>query len=214
MAENLKSELDVKPSENELRLIRKSISAERSKTRVCDDPNKSSKSIRKTCPVCEKSPVVTNFYGPGVCHNCRCFFMRISLDTGRLKCSKKGECDVKQQNKNFKSCKKCRFDKCINVGMEFKRMRNINHLKKNPTCEVCRSKSFVGVHYGLDMCIKCAKWYSGIQKKSLIKRFKCSKNGNGSTNKCDQNENYDIKKCSKCRHDKLIRLTQNAKFFL
>ena len=72
------------------------------------------------CKIC-KSPKATihNFYGAtSVCHSCRGFFMR-SVHSGLYKVFCQGHASKCQINSNNrKSCKKCRYEKCLEVGMK------------------------------------------------------------------------------------------------
>ena len=73
------------------------------------------------CRVCDQvGGSKWNFYGANdICHSCRGFFMR-SVQTFAYKTFHEKQCNSKCviQSKSRKSCKKCRFDKCLSVGMK------------------------------------------------------------------------------------------------
>ena len=73
------------------------------------------------CRVCDQvDGSKWNFYGAnGICHSCRGFFMR-SVQTFSYKTFHQKQCNSKCviQSKSRKSCKRCRFDKCLSVGMK------------------------------------------------------------------------------------------------
>ena len=79
------------------------------------------------CKIC-KSPKATihNFYGAtSVCHSCRGFFMR-SVHSGLYKVFCQGhasKCEINSNNR--KSCKKCRFEKCLKVGMKIAYVKSL-----------------------------------------------------------------------------------------
>ena len=75
------------------------------------------------CRVC-KSAVSSNHKHYGInfiCHSCRAFFMR-SVKSSSFKVFKHnaspGQCVI--DSKTRQSCKKCRFEYCVNVGMKIK----------------------------------------------------------------------------------------------
>ena len=92
---------------------------------------------KKVCAVCA---VISDnhhiHYGALVCFSCRAFFRRAhskvesgssDADGSGVKspnyvCKKDGKCDI--ADKNRKKCQRCRYDKCISVGMDPKQVRN------------------------------------------------------------------------------------------
>ena len=79
------------------------------------------------CKVC-KSPKATthNYYGAtSVCQSCRGFFMRsVQSELYKVFCQVHGKtCEI--NSKNRKSCKKCRFEKCLQVGMKTSYVKSI-----------------------------------------------------------------------------------------
>ena len=79
------------------------------------------------CKVC-KSPKATNhnYYGASsVCQSCRGFFMRsVQSELYKVFCQFHAKnCEI--NSKNRKSCKKCRFEKCLQVGMKTSYVKSI-----------------------------------------------------------------------------------------
>ena len=79
------------------------------------------------CKIC-KSPKATshNFFGAtSVCRSCRGFFLR-SVQSGLYKVFCQGhaaKCEINSNNR--KSCKKCRFEKCLEVGMKIAYVKSL-----------------------------------------------------------------------------------------
>ena len=70
-----------------------------------------------TCRIC-KTPTANNHnhYGSSsVCHSCRAFFMRSVKSNKYIDFVHNEECVI--DSKTRKSCKRCRFDTCLQVGM-------------------------------------------------------------------------------------------------
>lgn len=70
------------------------------------------------CEVCHRQAGKHNYYGGKVCTSCRAFFRR-SVQSGRhpdFKCDQVNECKI--DSKSWKSCQKCRFQKCLSAGMK------------------------------------------------------------------------------------------------
>ena len=86
--------------------------------------------LKMNCNVCcENVGKVWNSYGgENICQSCRVFFFR-SVQNSAHKTFEKEKCESRCviQSKNRKSCKKCRFRKCISVGMK------VMYVKKNQT---------------------------------------------------------------------------------
>ena len=88
------------------------------------------------CRVCDQEGATKwNFYGvDSICHSCRGFFMR-SVQTSDFKTFHKKQCNSKCviESKSRKSCKKCRFEKCLSVGMKinFVKSQEQKRLQKN-----------------------------------------------------------------------------------
>ena len=79
------------------------------------------------CKVC-KSPKATNhnYYGASsVCQSCRGFLMRsVQSELYKVFCQVHAKsCEI--NSKNRKSCKKCRFEKCLQVGMKTSYVKSI-----------------------------------------------------------------------------------------
>ncbi|KAI6178537.1 Nuclear receptor domain-containing protein [Aphelenchoides besseyi] len=82
---------------------------------------------RELCVVCgDKS---SGFhYSVQSCEGCKGFFRRSVQRNCTYKCSRDGQCLVDRSNRN--RCQKCRFDKCINAGMNRDTVRNDRARKK------------------------------------------------------------------------------------
>ena len=72
------------------------------------------------CKVCNSFKVCGhNHYGADcICHSCRGFFLRAVQSSYYqiFQHNKNNNCII--DSKNRKSCKKCRFEKCLEVGMK------------------------------------------------------------------------------------------------
>ena len=77
------------------------------------------------CEVCNEVTNAHIHYGGRVCHPCRAFFRRKSLQSAQFgkaiekpckNIDKPGRCIIARKNRN--SCKSCRFEKCIFIGMK------------------------------------------------------------------------------------------------
>ncbi|KAF8353973.1 nhr-1 [Pristionchus pacificus] len=73
------------------------------------------------CAVC--SDLATGYhYGVASCNGCKTFFRRTIVSEQTFICQYNGNCDV---NKNIRcACRHCRFNKCIQVGMDAKAIQN------------------------------------------------------------------------------------------
>lgn len=71
-----------------------------------------------SCKVCERPKATKyNHYGAtNICGSCRAFFMRASQSDLYKTFFHAFECVINAQNR--RSCKKCRFEKCLDVGMK------------------------------------------------------------------------------------------------
>ena len=69
------------------------------------------------CLVCGSSAGKHNYYGARTCISCRGFFRRSvqSQQYHLFVCSTDSSCNL--ESKSRKCCKKCRFEKCLNIGM-------------------------------------------------------------------------------------------------
>nr|ASL70486.1 nuclear receptor [Brachionus rotundiformis] len=173
---------------------------------------KSSYCNSNICPVCESLESKTSIYGPDVCINCRSFFKRTYPIRESLECETNGRCNCVGLRI---ACRKCRFKKCLSVGMRFKvgrrgrPLRAYNRWPSAPEGSICVgceiSDSTVRYHYGKLMCIKCAKWYSGCRYDVLkVKRFKCINTDPIYQNRCYELFGAELNRCSKCRYEKII----------
>ena len=80
-----------------------------------------------SCNVCcETVTKVWNSYGgENICQSCRVFFFR-SVQSSAYKTFEKQKCELgcMIQSKNRKSCKTCRFQKCVSIGMKVTYVRS------------------------------------------------------------------------------------------
>ena len=68
------------------------------------------------CRVCTTTKCVGIHYGSITCRNCAKFFVSHILNYNSLKCKNNFNCNITFINKN--KCSKCRYDKCVNIGMK------------------------------------------------------------------------------------------------
>lgn len=71
------------------------------------------------CVICGDTATAYKFYGASsVCYSCRIFFRRVVSSTQKLTCSstdKTSKCAINKVTRSH--CKKCRYDKCLLVGL-------------------------------------------------------------------------------------------------
>ena len=82
-------------------------------------------------------------YGGICCYSCRAFFRRAHQSTKRpnFECKSGGNCQITVKNR--RKCQKCRYEKCLNIGMDprwvltsdQKKVRFRNYLKKKVVVE-------------------------------------------------------------------------------
>ena len=82
-------------------------------------------------------------YGGICCYSCRAFFRRAHQNTKRpnFECKSGGNCQITVKNR--RKCQKCRYEKCVNIGMDprwvltsdQKKVRFRNYLKKKVVVE-------------------------------------------------------------------------------
>ncbi|CAG2165430.1 unnamed protein product, partial [Oppiella nova] len=76
------------------------------------------------------------------CDSCKSFFRRTALKNKPLYCISDGKCDIKSHPRNI--CQKCRYDKCLLVGMRKELIQNtwknqlISDTKHNDTSDVTK----------------------------------------------------------------------------
>ena len=97
------------------------------------------------CNVCYQNvdKIWNSYGGENICQSCRVFFYR-SVQSSAYKTFEKQKCETECviESKNRKSCKICRFQKCVSVGMK------VSYVKTNEIQEV--EKPF-GMEFTLDM---------------------------------------------------------------
>jgi hypothetical protein len=76
--------------------------------------------ISDVCPICGNAANKHKYYGGRVCHSCRAFFRRYVIleykNTVNNKCTRGGRCIIIAKSK--RSCRSCRFNKCLKAGMK------------------------------------------------------------------------------------------------
>lgn len=70
------------------------------------------------CKVCGEPAAKHIHYGAVTCFSCRAFFRRSiqNTSTKTYTCRKSGQCDISLKTR--KNCQKCRYDRCLAVGMK------------------------------------------------------------------------------------------------
>ena len=94
-----------------------------------------------SCKVCERPKATKyNHYGAtNICGSCRAFFMRASQSDLYKTFFHAFECVINAQNR--RSCKKCRFEKCLAVGMKVSYVRTLeDKCKKVTTTKVIKEE--------------------------------------------------------------------------
>ena len=100
------------------------------------------------CRVCQNSKASKhNYYGAtSICASCRGFFMRaVQSDTYKAFCHSH-QCKIDSQSRT--SCKKCRLEKCLEVGMKISYVKTLKeNCQKVLQCQkikkVCLRESFL-----------------------------------------------------------------------
>ena len=81
--------------------------------------DKSSEDGEKSCPVCGKTAGKFCFYGSQCCNSCRAFFRRsVQYEKYKRFGCVKGSNKCVIDSTSWKSCQKCRFEKCLQAGMK------------------------------------------------------------------------------------------------
>lgn len=169
--------------------------------------------LEDLCRVCEQNKKSTYIYGPGVCNPCRSFFFRGHNLKDNLECTHNDDCFGTDR---FFTCRKCRLDKCLSIGMKMPN-ETINQTEActiprrfslglaNTPCVICYSRSSQnGFHYGIKMCRTCARWYSSNKKHSVkISRLKCVQKDKTKINRCYKSKELSEMCCRKCRLKKI-----------
>ncbi|KAH7708052.1 CBN-NHR-1 protein [Aphelenchoides avenae] len=76
------------------------------------------------CLICEE-PATGYHYSVPACHGCKTFFRRaiITGEGENFICPRRSDCDVTNENRN--ACRKCRLDRCFEVGMNQKAFQGV-----------------------------------------------------------------------------------------
>ncbi|CAD5208392.1 unnamed protein product [Bursaphelenchus xylophilus] len=72
------------------------------------------------CAICS-DPVASQHFGVFSCRPCAAFFRRSIVLKRKYRCKREGKCKISPNVR--KGCAHCRLNKCINVGMETKKIR-------------------------------------------------------------------------------------------
>jgi hypothetical protein len=88
-------------------------------------PDPALSAIKTTiCQVCgDDSPGIRKHYGAISCEACKCFFRRSVQMSKRYTCNYNGKCPIGQDKRIRHWCQKCRFQKCLEVGMKIDGMQ-------------------------------------------------------------------------------------------
>ncbi|GMS95026.1 hypothetical protein PENTCL1PPCAC_17201 [Pristionchus entomophagus] len=85
----------------------------------------------RSCLICT-SPITSTHFGLDACRACCLFFKRTKLAGRKFDCPGKGNCIIKKDDNT--TCRKCRFDRCVEVGMEYegplRKPRKMKEVKK------------------------------------------------------------------------------------
>jgi len=118
-------------------------------------PKAGQKTVDYICCVCGDTATNYRFYGASsVCYSCRIFFRRVVTAKQEFKCNRNGTktkmCSFDKNTRN--QCKKCRFEKCLSVGLlpflvntnnrkNMKASKKINSSNSEQEIQVLRSDS-------------------------------------------------------------------------
>merc|ERR1711892_168805 len=86
--------------------------------------------LTQNCSVCGDPASTIQHYGATVCYSCRAFFKR-SVVSGKVFSVCYSNCSL-TLGPSQKSCKKCRFDSCLQVGMK---PESVGRMKVNAVSE-------------------------------------------------------------------------------
>ncbi|CAO4372817.1 unnamed protein product [Caenorhabditis nigoni] len=80
-------------------------------------------------------------FGVDACRGCTSFFRRTVVNKRHYKCSEDESCDI--ENSESLLCKKCRFEKCLKVGMKKESIQNHRDIygRRNPQKSILPSPS-------------------------------------------------------------------------
>ncbi|CAJ0580496.1 unnamed protein product, partial [Mesorhabditis spiculigera] len=81
------------------------------------------------CRVCSNPKGVFRYYGASVCAPCKVFFLRAVQNKETYICGKDGECPITPERWT-KTCRACRYQKCISVDMDPKAVGTSKAQKK------------------------------------------------------------------------------------
>ncbi|CAF1070107.1 unnamed protein product, partial [Brachionus calyciflorus] len=159
--------------------------------------NKKSKlDVSSKCQICEWARTNNQVNGANVCINCRSFFLRNYTFRNMLKCDSNEGC--KDFSKRT-SCKKCRFRKCLMVGLKLgskaHRRRKASNLNiEGAKCTCCKTSDHtVRTHYGSLMCSRCFQWYANYKHNTKrIPKLKCFSIDTEFENRCVELPDFDI----------------------
>ncbi|GMT23440.1 hypothetical protein PFISCL1PPCAC_14737 [Pristionchus fissidentatus] len=81
----------------------------------------------RVCLICN-SPITSTHFGLDACRACCLFFKRTKLAGRVFECNGSDRCVIKKDDN--KTCRKCRFDRCVEVGMEYEGPKRKSRKKK------------------------------------------------------------------------------------
>ncbi|CCD64461.2 Nuclear Hormone Receptor family [Caenorhabditis elegans] len=94
------------------------------------------------CQVCSTSERTSYHFGTTTCMACASFFRRTVAFGIRFLCKSNNNCSISPKARFF--CRSCRFDKCVNVGMNKSQVQQKRDLKNAPKY-IMESRN-LGVH--------------------------------------------------------------------
>ncbi|TRY75678.1 hypothetical protein TCAL_14607 [Tigriopus californicus] len=109
------------------------------------EPQKSIE-VQLTCLVCGNVAGKHCYYGGQVCVSCRAFFRRSVLGKSYadFRCAKEKQCAI--NSKSWKSCRFCRFQKCLQSGMRIAWVDTEDRPKRALKSSTAKSKVVVPSH--------------------------------------------------------------------
>ncbi len=98
-----------------------------SEVNICKEE---SEYVKVSCEVCGRPANGHRNYGVMTCHSCRAFFSRALKDKAHeaficVNVMNVGHCQINSES--WRSCKKCRFEKCLQLGMKTKKKTQSGH---------------------------------------------------------------------------------------
>ncbi|ELU03757.1 hypothetical protein CAPTEDRAFT_101804 [Capitella teleta] len=148
------------------------------------------------CQVC--GDVAAGFHcGAYVCEACKKFFVRcLKQDAGmKFVCPRNNQCDITKDTRT--QCQRCRYRKCLALGMYKPGGANISSEICHIPCSVCGAPSS-GFHFGAITCEGCKGFFRRTIKERDILKYQCSREGTCIITTATRNI------CKFCRYQKCL----------